>query len=177
MTVTWSARPAEPAGHTTTGGEWTTILDEIDLRGIVARANRPTNSTGTTTSEIGVVRLDNVAIKANRLYVVRTNGLDMFSTVAGDTIKVNIRYSTSGVATTSSTLLVSDYERAHVAGGAGGGTMTIYEDLPVQGSDTTMSILLSFLRNTGTGTCTLLANIKMFVEAHGSDPGDTGVDL
>lgn len=172
------SRPDQAAGHTTTAGEWATLLDEIDARGIVARGSRPTNSAGVTTTETSVVRLDNVALKASRLYVVRTNAIQVFSTVAGDTVKVNLRYTTTGVAaTTASTILATTYERAHVAGGAGGGAIMFFEYLPVQVSDVALSVLLTLTRNTGTGTVNLLANIDMFIEAFGADPGDTGIDL
>lgn len=178
MSVTWSSRPTLEAGAYPTGTEVEQIVDEIDQRGIIARANRTTNSTGFTTSETSVVRLDSVLIKANRLYVVHTNAIQMFSTVSGDTIKVNIRYTTDSTsATTSSTVLITGYERAHVAGSAGGGMMTLYDDLAVATADYRLSVLLTGTRNTGTGTCNLLANIKMFVSAFGDDPGDAGFDL
>lgn len=177
---TMLSRPTELPGHVTTGAEWKAILDELDARGVFKRGNRAANSTGATTTEIGVLRVDAIVVPANRLCLVETSGIQVFSTVAGDTIKANVRYATGGsAATTSSTLLTTNgyIERAHSGGGAGGGMITISENLPVAGSDTTYSIILTLVRNGGTGTVNLLGPIELRVVGHGSDPGDTGTDL
>lgn len=180
MAVTFATRPSEPAGHATQASEWTKVLDEIDFRGVFKRGNRSTNSSGATTTETGVLRVDGIVVPASRLAYVKSSGIQVFSTVAGDTVKANVRYATGGVlATTTSTLLTANgyVSRAHVSGGAGGDTFTINEKLPVVGANTTYSIILTLIRNTGTGTVNLLGPIELYVEASGADPGNSGVSL
>jgi hypothetical protein len=155
------------------------LANESNARGIMKRGGRNSNSAGVTTTETGVLRLDGILIPASRVYVLDFSPIQVFSTVSGDTVKALVRYSTSGNATTASTVLnATGYiERAHVSGTAGGGTFTIVERLPVVGSDTTYSIILTVIRNSGSGSVNLLAPIEVRVIAYGNDPGDSGVAL
>src|SRR5436305_7654672 len=61
-----------------------------------------TTASSTTTTEVGVLRVDNIPVIAGRLYLIYTTPLAIVSTVANDTPRANLRTSTSGTATTAS---------------------------------------------------------------------------
>jgi len=148
--------------------------------GIIARHRRTTSSTGTT-SEVGVVRLDGIPLKAGRRYRVSTNKLGFNSTVTGDTMVARLRMNTAGNATTSSGIMVggeAQFEEVDSAWHGSDEVVAYYNP----SSDVTASILLTAGRVSGTGTVTILANgsetvIELIVEDLGDDPGSTGVNI
>lgn len=151
-----------------------------DLPGrVLARARRESNSTGTTTTEIGVLRLDGIPIKAGWEYEVSVAPVGINSTVANDLLIVNLRASTAGAATTASTVIRGMAEAAYSAGGSqrAQGFSVLYDSTV----DGTLSVLLSVVRFSGTGTVSLGASaaapMLMWVRSGGEDPGDTGTEL
>ena len=119
-----------------------------------------------------IMRIDSVQLKAGQIYQVLCTGFRADSATDTDLMAVHIFYSTSGVATTSSTELAraeqSDQRTMYVAG-----------LLPVAG-DATYSFLLAGRRAIGAGS----VNITYYCEpaalsvwAGGDDPGQTGTDL
>lgn len=129
-------------------------------------------------AELGVVRLNSVALLGGYRYKVMSSPL-CISTVSGETGKSNLRYSTSGTAGTTDTIL----------GCVESNTNTAFR--PVQtptlcltytpGANVTFSCILTILRSGGSGNVTMNGAsdqpIELWIEAAGPDTGDTGVDL
>lgn len=173
---TWSARPDLNPGAYPRGNELEAITDEISTRSVIAWGNRPSNSTGFTT-EIGILRLDNIAIQSGRMYLIWCPPIHVFSTVASDDVSGVLRYTVDGTAaTTASTALHSDPAKVSGASVDRGGSVAPVGVL-VPSADGVLSVLLSGVRTNGTGTCNLLATMNLLVEACGTAPTDTGVDL
>lgn len=142
-------------------------------QGILARGNRTTSSS-TTTTEVGVLRVDNIPIVAGRAYPVWTCGLYLISSVASDLPEAKVRYSTSGVATTASTILAKGEDQVT------SGTQpvsTIAQGVYVATVTGTLSLILTVSRSAGTGSVSIFGTSELFISDAGVDPGDTGVDL
>lgn len=150
-----------------------------DIRGgtCIARGRRETNSS-TTTTEAEVLRIDTVSLLSGRLYLLKTNSLQPFSSVANDYVAVKLRYSTSGAATSASTAAIVIQDRYT---GASGNEGTAAEVTFPAGSNQTMSLLLTVARVSGTGNVGITGSASVPIEIMiidlGVDPGDTGVDL
>lgn len=150
---------------------------ELSQGGIIARGRRGTTSS-TTTSEVGVLRIDGVVVRQGRLYEIGTTPLATISTVAGDHSGARVRYSTSGLATTASTVLMTSVGYTSSAANT---TPTIWAKF-IPGADQTLSLILTVVRIAGTGTVSILINsgspdIEIWIRDAGTDPGDTGVIL
>jgi hypothetical protein len=145
-------------------------------QGTLPRGNRITNSS-TTTTEVGVERVDSIPIVAGRLYRICTSPLVLSST-ANDIVRAIIRISTSGSATTSSTVL--DFVQQPVTNTSFPGSVPL-QTLYTAPSTATLSVLLSVSRQSGTGNASILGastfKIDLWVEDIGVDQGDTGVDI
>lgn len=145
--------------------------------GVLARARRETSST-TTTTEVGVLRLDDVLVYLGRSYRVSWAALGD-SSVANDVIQANARYTTDGsTPTTSSTImqLTTDLQvNASTSVSLNG------EVVYTPTADETLSVLLSAQRTAGTGSVGLIGSatfpIQLVVEDVGPDVTDTGVDV
>lgn len=141
--------------------------------GEVYRAYRGSASGATSgTTELGILRLDSQSLLIDRSYLVMVSGLRFTQTVSTDHFKWNLRYSTSGAATTSSTVLT----RTELTGSTDTGA-------PITGwirptASATYSILLSILRTSGTGTATTTADDENDIQFVTIDQGyaveDTG---
>lgn len=145
--------------------------------GIVARGNRVSNSSVSTTTEIAVLRLDDIPIFNGRAYSIYTTSLALNSTVASDVITARIRIttdgSTPGIASTQIGLGQEEM------GAFAPAQPIIAEHYP--GAAQTLSVLLTVARLSGTGNVTILGSaqfpISLIVTDLGVDPGDIGVDL
>jgi hypothetical protein len=156
-----------------TGTKWVYGPGEI-----IARYRRTTNSS-TTTSEVGVIRIDSVALKAGQSIRVRTSNLWLTSGT-GDPVRCYVKYSTSGNATTSSTAM---------EGGSCGTTIgsTSYDEtqridtIYIVPSDATYSFILTIARPAGSGSAGILASadkiIELSIEGLGIDPGSSGTSI
>lgn len=165
------------SGDTGTAAVW-----NRDTKAIIARGRRVTNSTGSaSTTLVPVLRLDDIPIKAGRLYRISTAPLGMDGTVAADTIRAAITYTTdASTPTISSTILPGGLVQTGQAN-ASHGEYPVISTTYTPASDETLSLLLSVARQAGTGTVVLLGDsiniIEVTVEDIGVDPGDTGTDL
>jgi hypothetical protein len=149
-------------------------------RGLIARARRTTSSSVSTGALVPVLRLDNVFARGGNALRVCTGTLHTTSSVAGDNVRVDILYNTSGVATTASATLPG--ARAfELFGSATFGNTSFLNTTYTPASDETLSLLLVVARAAGSGNTLLFADgnrcTEMFVYDEGVDPGDTGVDL
>ncbi len=161
----------------------TPTVEELNLAAqrIVARGRRITNSS-TTTTEIGVLRLDDIPLKGGRLYWVGTNSVGVDTGNTGDTARLNLRYTTDGsTPSTSSTVLTMGQAKPVDIAVA----ESIHVDaLYAPGSDETFSVLLSVQRAAGSGAAVGVTAgtgqpgpIDLYIVDLGEDPGDTGTDI
>jgi hypothetical protein len=134
-----------------------------------------TKATAGAAVEIGYLRLDSVPLVAGYLYEVYAFNLRWDSTVATDHCRFNIRYSSTGAATTASTVF------ARSEGDPDLQSMPELKTLYSPSSTESGSFLLSFLRTSGTGTVTIQADdrgVWLVVKCIGtSGAGDVGVDV
>lgn len=146
------------------------------LKGVLARGRR-TSATGTiTTTETLVIRLDNIPVKAGRLYRISTSNINMDTTVANDIGTCRIRISTAGSATTASTQIANIRQTIDDATNS---NIVNLDTFYAPASDATLSVLLSAIRQAGSGNLVVFCSgtdiLDLVVTDYGPDPGDTGV--
>jgi hypothetical protein len=153
----------------------------MSQKGIGMRGNRISTSSGSTSTEVAVLRIDDKSVKAGRSYRVSATGVHMQSTVAADAIKVRLRYTTDGTTpTTGSTELPGSgaYDRIHTANSA---QTHVIETRYDPASDQTLSVVITITRLAGTGSCTLFGSATDSLSVEIVDEGvavsDTGTDL
>lgn len=152
---------------------------------VIAYGIRTTASPGATTTELGVIRLDNIPVIIGRRYRIWTSPLNMSSTVANDLMNAHIRYNSvaspgaGSPAITTSTQLTGLVEGSFSAGGSQRTQGLNVSFAP--GATGTLSVLLSVSRDLGTGTVSIngapIYPIELVVEDMGVDPGNTGILL
>lgn len=145
---------------------------------IVARGERTTASSSTSGStELGVLRIDGITLTQGFAYMVTTGNMRYDLTVATDRVKANLRWSSSGSATNSSTLL-GQWENVPAADLNSGAP--VFGFIYPSSTFTNASVRLSIVRASGSGTFQAMADtghgIQLMVIALGTDPGDTGTD-
>lgn len=145
---------------------------------VVARGRRTTNSTGTT-SQVGVLRLDDVPVFGGFAYYVFTSALFLVSTTSGDGVGAYLRYTTDGsTPTTSSTIM---HQTTAVSDSTSIGATVPLNVLYIPSTNQTLSVLLTVIRHSGTGTVTMVGGgsnpIDLVIARLGTDPGDTGTDI
>lgn len=164
---------------TVSGGDIIYAADINNVPRIIARGQRTSNSTATSgTTEQGVLRVDSISLTGGKLYRIFTGVILVDGSVANDVCRLVVRASNSGTATTASTQLGISQTVV---------TNTSFpEPLSVNvayapGSDETLSVLISIVRQTGTGVFQALAAstfpMDLFIQDCGTDPGDTGTDI
>jgi hypothetical protein len=147
---------------------------------VVARGRRTTATGNITTTETGVLRIDNIPVFDVKGYRILTSNLNLDASVANDIADARIRVVQSPTTGTAAT--ISSTQICHMR--------TTIDDialsnvLPVSGyywpsSDGYLSVLLTCQRVAGTGNivvfCSSTELLDMVVEELGADPGDTGV--
>jgi hypothetical protein len=149
-----------------------------DLGGVVARGRRTSATGNVTTTETGVLRLDGIPVRAGRAYRISTSNINLDTSVANDIAAANLRISTSGAATTSSTQICQMRNTIDDAANSNVLPMTAFYYPSGAG---TLSVLLSIVRVSGTGNIILFAStveiLDLVVTDEGTDPGNTGVVL
>jgi hypothetical protein len=140
---------------------------------IIARAARSTDSS-TTTTEIGVLRLDSIPIVNGTLYKIRSSAMYLLSNT-GDIVNIRFRYNTAGNATTASTQLGQGFQTITNAIQPTSAILDVLYTATTTGS---LSILLSVTRASGAGNTKVFGSSEFWVEVGAiTDPGDTGVDI
>lgn len=140
---------------------------------IIARANRSSNSS-TTTSEIGVLRLDSIPIVNGCLYIIESAPMYILSTT-GDIVNIRFRGNTAGAATTSSTQIGQGFQTITNSIQPTSGILRVRYLAATTGN---LSVLLSVGRASGSGNTQVFGESDFWVRV-GSiiDPGDTGTDI
>jgi hypothetical protein len=146
--------------------------------GVQARGNRITTST-TTTTEVGVLRLDDVPMYLGRTYKIWTTPLFLDTTVANDVAAANFRYTTDGSTPTTSSGLLDSCQQA-LTNATFPNTGSIHVDYTPT-SDQLFSVLLTVSRQTGSGNISIVSSstapICVVIEDVGLDQTDTGTDI
>ena len=160
------------------GNRWTaTLIDGAFPAGEIAWTKRGTNSAATSgTTELPLLRLDNVIFEAGRAYRIEISELRVDLSVTTDHFKFNLRLNTGGTATIASTPVLT---RSELTGDLDSYPPIIAFRRP--SSLETASMLLSIVRTSGTGTGTVQADddndIQFSVQDLGIAVSDTGVVL
>lgn len=149
---------------------------------IVARGRRTTTSAIATTTEIGVLRLDNIPVFDSKAYAITTSSINIDTSVANDIGDARIRVAqnpTPGtVATTASTQI--GHVRNTIDDAAASNVIPA-NAFYFPTADGYLSVLLSLFRQAGTGNiiifCSATELLDLVVWEMGLDPGDTGVIL
>jgi hypothetical protein len=149
--------------------------------GFIRRSRRVSNSGVSTGVAIGVLRIDNIPIVSGRIYTLNVSPMYFVSTVVSDTIEVDLRTSTTGIASVGSPVysaLVDDVKTASSA------TVNRTKGMSIDYISATtgnLSLLLTVCRIGGTGSCQLGASanqpLDLWITDEGADPGDSGILL
>ena len=147
---------------------------------ILKRGRRSTSSSGTTT-EVGVLRLDDLPIIGGQAYNIWTSALAPDTTVANDVMTAKIRYTTDGsTPTTASPILSASKSQVRQPDASNGESVSIACTYQPTNNET-LSLLLTVARTAGTGTVLLFADgdfgIELVVQAGGFDTGDEGTEI
>lgn len=162
------------------GDMWTADLIQTLPQGVVYQGNRaaaPGASSGTTA--LGILRLDNMVLKAGNAYEFVSGNLRGTTTVTtlADHFKFALAYSSAGAATAAS----SEIGRSEFGGQETTDSVPPITGWVVPGTTTsTASILLYVVRTSGTGTVTVNVDTGgqwLTVIDHGVAVADTGVDV
>jgi hypothetical protein len=120
---------------------------------LIAFGERSTSSsTASSSTAVGVLRLDNLAFRPGCSYYIYSGSLHVTSTVSSDNLRTEIRMNTAGTATTSSSVIPGAL--AFEAFGNTGKLETLY----TPGASETASILLCIARDTGSGAASIFAD-------------------
>jgi len=128
-------------------------------------------------TELGVLRLDSISCRTGYRYMVMTSNLRV-NVTSGETGKANLRYSTSGSAGTSDTVLITMESNANSAFAPNQSHVMCCSIAP---GTVTLSVLLTVARAGGSNNVTMTGSatqpIELYVFMAGPDPTDTGVDI
>jgi|WetSurMetagenome_2_1015567.scaffolds.fasta_scaffold10114_4 hypothetical protein len=140
---------------------------------IIARAARSTDSS-TTTTEVGVLRLDSIPIVNGAFYVIETSSMYLLSTT-GDILNIRFRSNTAGAATTASPQLG---QAAQITTNSIQPYTTKLSATYASATTGSLSVLLSITRASGSGNAKVFGSSEFWVRVGNIiDPGDTGVDI
>lgn len=158
--------------HIYNGTNWVAIPGTV-----LAEAWRTTNSTTTTTTEIGVLRMDGLVVPAGQQVDVCADNLMLTSTANEEGIVARFRMAVGSTATVSSTLKQELRQQTVTAQGQASGVLRFtYTPAATE----TLSIILTVLRVAGTGNVsinTIDGRIYFDAKAGGKSPANTGVSL
>jgi hypothetical protein len=173
LPATADAAPGDRVTVEKFGNQWV-VTGSLNTpsRGIIYWGRR-TSSKVFTTSETAVMRLDNVFMRQGWAYNIVVPRVRFDFVTATDRGKAVIRYTNSGTATTSSSLLArTESGDVQTAGFSG---------LLFPPSTGTYSFLLSAIQYSGSSTATFIGTdeggIDMYVEGLGPAPSNTTVNL
>lgn len=143
---------------------------------MLAYGNRQTDKVCTGT-EVGVLRLDSIAMYSGYRYLIQSSNLRI-NVTGGETGAGRIRTSTSGAATTSSTALTTMESNASGSFAPNQGICMCISTAP---GSVTLSVLLCLTRTGGSNNVTMTGSstqpIELYVTHAGPDPTDTGTDI
>lgn len=156
---TWTARPAEPAGHVVTASEMGAILDQIDVLssrvvgGVRAESSSPYIGTTSGTTELNLANLAITGRTVTSGHMYRFAGaLYVNASISGDSFGIRVREDTSLTGTIA-------MDRAKIVQTSG-----FDHDWPFvfywkcTSSSSSKAFYVSVVRAAGTGTCSVYGN-------------------
>jgi chitobiase/beta-hexosaminidase-like protein len=167
-----------PPAHTHAQSDITGLVALLAARplGEIGFAERTSNSTGTTsTTELPVLRLDDVALPAGRSYKVFSNTIEVASSANNDGFSLRLRYTTDGSTPTIASAQFEIYT-GQTLDSQGSGAGVLLRNYKPAGAET-LSLLLTLQRRIGTGSFTTVGVSQITVEDIGAAVSDTGTDL
>lgn len=152
-----------------------------DAARLVARGTLAASKSGISTTETGVLRLDDVPVFDRKCYFITTTSANVDCSVASDIGDLRLRVKQGTV--TGGTAGITDTEIAHLR--VKQTDTALGDTVPMTGfyapsADGYLSILVSLLRVSGTGTFALNSGAGeqfTLMVWESDDPGDTGVSL
>lgn len=154
-------------------------LDSLETAAVLKAVGIRNSNSSTTTTEIGVLRIDDIPILSGHRYKIETNSITLHSSVANDVVRATIRYTTDASTPTTSSTQLCDAQLSAV--NTTFPATSIASGSYVPGSNQTLSVLLTVSRQTGTGNAQLLGSatfpIELYINDLGPDSGDVGVDV
>lgn len=165
------------AGQAVTAAQW-----NLDTLGgtVIARHRRTSNSsTASSSTPVGILRLDDIPITAGRSYWVVTSSLVIHSSTANDVVRVGAYYTTDGSTPTgASTLLGIVQETVDATANPPAQPLSVMYFPTV---DEIFSVFLGVARQAGAGNADVLGSttfpIDLYIIDMGEDPGATGTNL
>jgi hypothetical protein len=170
-------RAADPSTYNTLGR----YVDRLS-KSVIGWGQRITGSS-LTTSEVGVLRLDGLQIKAGDIYHFWTSPLILRSDTASTEVVANLRLSVSGAATTASTAITQAFDIIGTWPANVNAQTQQINYIYQSASDQVASLLLTVAKFNGADPGNVLINagaaipIQLVCEWIGADPGNTGVAL
>lgn len=144
------------------------------FRKLLGYGQRTVTSTGSTsTTAVSVLRLDSMSWTSTHLLQIGYT-CHKDSPTATDNIRTEVRLKAGGTSAVSTDAIIQGSQCFHTP------TAVNWSAFYLVGSSDTYSVLLTFARNTGAGTCTLFCDANRVTELWVADWGiisDTGVDL
>jgi hypothetical protein len=160
---------------------------EVEQQRVLARGQRITSKTNITTTEVGILRVDDIPVVAGYMYRISSGGINADITSAGpaaadETFSFFCRAAfsaTTGTAATTSSPSIGKIR--FPVNSISQGPIIPLTVFYYASTDGYISVLISGIRQSGTQTFQAFADasnpIDLTVEYAGVDPGDTGVDL
>jgi hypothetical protein len=167
------------AGQVALSAEYNKLIDNIQYLDtqstIVAFGRRVTSSsTSNSTTAVGVIRVNGTIISGNK-YRIRTGVIHPTSTVTTDVARVEVRFSVSGNADSTSPVLPGAL--AYEAFGNTTSLDTVYTAT----ANGTLSVALCVARETGSGNVSLFADgtrvTDLYIDNLGLSVASSGVNL
>lgn len=159
------------------GDKWTADVVATLPASIVYYGNRNTASSTTSgTTEMSILRLDNMVLKAGYTYLAVCFGIRATVTTVTDHFKVTLKYNSAGTATTSST----EIGRVENTAASTNSYPPIFGWISPGSTTSAASLLLSVIRTSGAGTFVTnndTGGLWIAIFDCGIVVSDTGVDL
>jgi hypothetical protein len=156
------------------------IILTTDIPVLVSRGRRTTATGNITTTETGVLRLDDVAVRSGWAYEIFTNNINLDTSVANDIAAARLRVAFSASPGTSATTSSTQIQQMrNTIDDATNSNIIPMNALYLPGSTGYLSVLLSAIRVAGSGNIVVFASgtdtLELMVRELGEDPGDSGV--
>lgn len=159
---------------------------EVEQQRVLARGRRTSDKTGIGTTELGVLRIDNIPVLSGYMYRISTSSINMDidpnATPAGEIQTAVLRVAFSATTGTSATTASDEIGRIRLdIANQSQGPIANAQGFYFAASTGYISVLLSSVRQAGSNTLKIAASatvpLDLTVEYAGVDPGDTGVIL
>lgn len=146
----------------------------------IKRGRRVTATGNITTTETGVLRVDDIPVFADRAYMIKTSNVNLDASVANDIADARVRVTQNAAPGTAAT--TSSTQIGHFRNTIDDAAQSNVNDITAfyfPSSDGYLSVLLTAQRVTGTGNivvfCSSVEILDLVIMDIGEDPGDTGV--